>query len=589
MATQRRNSTVGSIPAVVETKFETVLPRLVCAYEQGHLVPFVGAGMSTPACRLWGPFVDQLEKQAELESAAKDNEPDRLVMRANRAIGRLRALGTDVLAEKIRKALFDENPNRPPQTEALCRLFWPMVLTTNYDDCLFTAFECPKDGQPRRDIRICGRKPDDAQYVLNALYEPAEAILWALQGYLGGPFKEPSNEFAEEIVVGHEEYRKVAHAEPHFRRAFAEVFRSRSMLFIGSGLREHYFREMFSEILEIYGPCSQPHYAFVKEGELDPELMATQFQTFVIEYKDHSTVEQWLNDLATAVEGSGFRQDSVSFACRPAKIDDPRITCSRLSVIQGPLPEPAGSEECLALSAGGEGSAFFFSRSIESLKQRVGVKEYSIPERCSTFVSRFEGHSIFAVRAREKGNERALRVVRDASMQLFDTAWQHGFRRILMQILAAGSEDAPRSGRHRPFSATSSLVESVRAFGQWCRNDRDQKLEVAMYVPDRSVYLEITSRRLDLGDLLSSRNLRFWYKVIYPGGKIRRQMCLAQEHETVGELADWLGLDLTHWEVESIPRVRTAEEAEVVHLSKILDEPLSWHIIPGGTLRFKTL
>jgi hypothetical protein len=338
MASQHSESTAQSGHVIIGAEFQTVLPRLVCAYEQGRLVPFVGAGLSFPACRLWQPFVDQLEKQAELESAVEDDRPDSLVMRANRAIGRLRALGPAVLAEKVRAALFNEKPELPPQTAALCRLCWPIVLTTNYDDCLFTAL-----GAAHQDIRmiIRGRKADHAQYVLNALYEPADPILWALQGYLGGPFtKKPSDELATEIVVGHEEYRKVAHAEPHFRRAFAEVFRSRSMLFIGSGLREPYFREMFSEILEIYGPCKQPHYAFVKKGELDPQFMATRFQTFVLEYEDHTAVQQWLNELADAVEQSFFRQDAVSFTLRKAKTDNSRAPCSRLSVMQGWLPGP---------------------------------------------------------------------------------------------------------------------------------------------------------------------------------------------------------------------------------------------------------
>ena len=378
MASQRPKSTVGTPPATVDTKFEMVLPRLVCAYERGQLVPFVGAGMSTPACRLWEPFVDQLEKEAGLQSAGNNPQPDSLVMRASKAIARLRALETAELANRVRAALFNENPVPPPQTKALCRLCWPMVMTTNYDDCLFRAFEKQHEGTR---MTICGREPDDAQYVLNALYEPADPILWALQGYLGGPIAEEASDrsawkkLEKEIVVGHEEYRKVAHAEPQFRRAFAEVFRSRSMLFVGSGLREPYFREMFSEILEIYGPCSQPHYAFVKKGEVDPEFMATRFQTFVVEYEDHPTVEQWLKDLASAVERSAFRQDSVSFAWRAAEIDDPRGPCSRLSVIQGLVgrnpPSRIGAQPSFRASRGRPSSRFAPERLVTS--ERFGL------------------------------------------------------------------------------------------------------------------------------------------------------------------------------------------------------------------------
>jgi hypothetical protein len=247
------------------------------------------------------------------------------------------------------------------------------------------------------------------------------------------------------------------------------------------------------------------------------------------------------------------------------------------------------SEECLAVSAGGAGSNFAFSPTIKSLLNRLGMNKYPIPESRSKFVSRFEGMPAFAVRARKEGNERALGVVGEASMELFDTAWQDGFRRILMQILASGSKDVPKSDRPRPFSAMFSLVESVRAFGEWCRIHPSRKLEVAIYVLDRPVYLEITGGRLDLYELLSSCDLRFWAEVIYPDDKTRRQMCQAGGDATVRDLADWLGLDLNHWQVKSIPRIGSAKDPQEVPLAKILDEKLQGHVIPGGTLSFMTL
>lgn len=339
--------------------FDDVLPRLVCAYEKGSLVPFIGAGLSVPACRLWEPFVARLEQAAGSKGKEGDATPDGLVLRANRAISRLRALGTPTLAQKVREALFDDTSRIPPQTEALSRLSWPLVLSTNYDDCLLRAFET-RHGKA---MTVCGRDPDDVQFVLNALSEPTQPILWALQGYLGGPFGDGNNDFADEIVVGHEEYRKAAHAEPQFRRAFAEVFRSRSMFFIGSGLREAYFREMFSEILEIYGPCARPHYALVRKGDLDVQFMATRFQTIVVEYENHHQVPVCLDRLADAVEQNAFRQDRFSFAlCKP-HISDAAAEYSRLTAVRGKLPAALGHKECLAVSAGGQGSSFFFSDS----------------------------------------------------------------------------------------------------------------------------------------------------------------------------------------------------------------------------------
>ena len=48
-------------------------------------------------------------------------------------------------------------------------------------------------------------------------------------------------QFEAELVVRHAEYRRAANRVPHFRRRFAELFRTRSLLFLGSGLAEPYF------------------------------------------------------------------------------------------------------------------------------------------------------------------------------------------------------------------------------------------------------------------------------------------------------------------------------------------------------------
>ena len=40
----------------------------------------------------------------------------------------------------------------------------------------------------------------------------------------------------DDLVLGHAEYRRVINAEIHFRRCFSEVFRQRSLLFLGHRL-----------------------------------------------------------------------------------------------------------------------------------------------------------------------------------------------------------------------------------------------------------------------------------------------------------------------------------------------------------------
>jgi hypothetical protein len=136
--------------------FDTVLPRLVSAYEQGQLVPFIGAGLSVPACRPWRQFVEELSQKAGIAFEAGDKTlPDALVMQANKAVARLRALGTEALTGSVREALFTGSTEVPPQTQALARLWWPIALTTNYDDCFVAAFQKIQ----RMKVTVCGATP----------------------------------------------------------------------------------------------------------------------------------------------------------------------------------------------------------------------------------------------------------------------------------------------------------------------------------------------------------------------------------------------------------------------------------------------
>lgn len=562
-------------------RIETVLPRLAAAYDRGLLVPFIGAGLSAPTCRLWDQFIPALEELAGVRTQNGSAIPDELVQRGNRAIRRLRALSKAEVAAAVRTALHAGGTQPPAQTVALARLYWPLVVTTNYDDCVVTAFR-DSFGQQ---MTVRGREPKDCQIILAALGEPSPPLLWAIQGYLGGPCGDATDCLADQIVVGHEEYRRVAHAEPHFRRAFAEVFRNRSMLFLGSGLREPYFREMFSEVLEIYGPCRRPHYAFVKRGEVDVQFLATRFQTIVVEYEHHSEVPFWLDQLAAMVSGRAFRQDRFTFALRNSEPEAAGQNHSRLDIVQARLPLPdSGKGECLAVSAGGEGDRFFFSSSIRALLQRAGVKHLPVVSTPGSYVARFGTLPVYAVRAREQYDMRSLRSVRLASTELYDTAWADGHRRVLQQVLASGGS---ASGVDlQPFTPLFSFIESVRAFGIWARKHPDRALELVVHVVDPSVYFEIARGRVDVLEVLSSIDLRFWATIVYADGKIERQMCQEREDVTLGCLADWLGLDPNRWSVESIPPVHTADTARSVPVLECMDDALASRVIPGGTLQF---
>ena len=128
-------------------------------------------------------------------------------------------------------------------------------------------------------MQVLGRSQADCRDVLASLHSSRAPILWALQGYVGesvgsrvrqfrrasaiewskdnplanllNPAKRTATnpspsasrlyeskleQLRSQLVVGHEEYRRVAYTEPQFRRVFAEVFRARSLLFLGCSM-----------------------------------------------------------------------------------------------------------------------------------------------------------------------------------------------------------------------------------------------------------------------------------------------------------------------------------------------------------------
>lgn len=94
---------------------------------------------------------------------------------------------------------------------------------------------------------MAGQSAQDCHAVLRSLDVVAAPVRWALQGYVGArdlTLTEISEQRAarleRELVIGHQQYQTVINAQPHLRRAIAEVFRRRSLIFLGSGLQEDY-------------------------------------------------------------------------------------------------------------------------------------------------------------------------------------------------------------------------------------------------------------------------------------------------------------------------------------------------------------
>jgi hypothetical protein len=286
--------------------FDVLLPRLITAHGRGLLVPFLGAGMSVGACPDWADFVKALEGEAGISDPSADDEASlkspALIRRVNAVLRILGREGPGRFADASRRVLygFGDGRTTPDQTSALADIDWPLVLTTNYDDLFVRAYaeRLRRDTQAnKRDpvaLRVVGRDTPGCLRVLQSLDATTPATLWALHGFLGrvdgdlaglGVHIDEPERRALEVVAGHEEYRRIAHASVQYRRAFAEVCRRRSLLFLGASLADVYLMDLISEVQELHGFGAHPHYALVRAGDgHDPEFLRSRFNIVACEY-----------------------------------------------------------------------------------------------------------------------------------------------------------------------------------------------------------------------------------------------------------------------------------------------------------------
>ncbi|RKH14788.1 SIR2 family protein [Corallococcus sp. CA053C] len=513
---------------MVKPDWRWVAPRLASLYHRGLLVPFIGAGLSRPTCPGWGDFITHLETSAAT-GVGTGRDTAALIRRANKTVLALRHRGQGALEKAVHEALAASPVRIPEGIECLADIWWPLVITTNYDNLYASTVVSKWKTRPL----VLGRSPMHCFQVGRVLREPLSPALWAIQGYLDTPCAEhfdSQNQLASELIVGHEEYRRVTHREPHFRRTFAEVYRNRSLLFVGSGLQEQYFLDLFSEIREFYGPNGHLHFAFAPEGELDVDFLLREFQVAVVEYAvpkdnlaDHSDRQRHLRELkhAIAVAPTPSRWDYQ--VPHPTKA---RTAC--FSVESTPLPDTLEAHGCLAVSAGGElgRGRLWLSPPI---KQLVETYAPGVPHRMlGHYVARYGDHPVFAVVAREERSsagrfdwdgERTLAAVYWATRNLLAHAQQMGFTTVHAQLFASGPElDGARDAKP-PFRPAHALAEMASAFGDFARaGESSDDLRMVVHVVDPGVYTELRRGRLYLPEFLGCEDLRIWVSIELEGG-----------------------------------------------------------------------
>jgi hypothetical protein len=503
-------------PTLASSSFEDLLPLLVCTYQRGRLVPFIGAGMSAYRLALWDDFVRKLESLAGLgPDQAHPNSRIALNLsndaRAQRAYTRLQNQHTqERVLQLIRDALEGPDKAVPAQTQSLAQIAWPLLITTNYDDLYYQTRRAriKEEGDDEDNLVILGRSSRDCKLVISSLTGPFDCeLIWHVQGLLGGFCeKMPTGleSLRDQLVIGHAEYRAVTNRSPDFRRCFGEVFNSRSLLFLGSSLKEEYFLNLFGEILDLCGPSSVPHFALTKAGQVDARFLADQMNITVCEFEDWNQLPLWLDRLAQAVTQPAVKSVRHTFCVNNTD------ACTTIEIVdsRNPPVKPQDHEAvCFVAQRRDE------KRLAPPPFDDLDLTAWPVDQQ----VYRIGDSQVFAVTARRREND-ADDAVNSACLAVLR--------------LMAEMPEISTLHFYMPFDGGSvpplfGFIESLRTFGEWKRTTGNSRpLHLVVYGP-RAAELNISAARIDVHELLNSPHIRFWAVVCANKNRepVRRAVC----------------------------------------------------------------
>lgn len=556
-----------------EVKFENVLPSLATAYRRGELVPFIGSGMSQPKHSDWNSFVNTLCSSVNLPLPAGSNSIE-IYRRVDAAARRMRGMTRAARSCVIMAALTGARASaQPVQTRALARLRWPLVVSTNYEDCYWQA--CAEENRPS----VVGRSLYDCHQVLYGLDAPATPLLWAIQGYVGaGLPSTPSTrdvELFDQVVMGYQEYQRTMHGEPHFRRALAEVFHRRSVFFLGSGLAEDYFINLIGEIQLVQGPGARPHYALVHRdsvpSRIDPEFLQSRLGIVPVVYGEHQDVCDHLDNLADEIQRPFAKARKTSpppKAARATRFDlqVPAVDSRELRVVvqHAQLGRPTTATTAVVVSLGRDEA----NRPLEgvmatSLRKALNLQfddwqSQACPGPSYTF--RCGRTWLWGCAARRKDDSatsydnRDLAVIPEALAVTLGKIAECDYEKITIGPIA--------SGRHAqaPWEPVYPFIQAMMGLRRFTRGSPRSVRTLDIRVVDWRLWALLEAGHVPLAELLSGNVSRYRIDVVDRDGRRDEHGVTVADEEsaTISTLASLCGVAKGTWAVALRPKPHMA-------------------------------
>lgn len=566
--------------------FEEALPRLVSTYNKGRLVPFTGSGISAPSIPTWQEFISRLSSLAGIELKKKEKQTAaELIANSELVVAKLIRQDKSKFNELVVKSLSPDLSKYPtPQCNWLSKIWWPLILSTNYDTMFTEAYEHHHDKIDGPQISVFGRSQIDCHSLLTMLQAPAGSAYWALQGYFGESINKKN--LHEEIVVGHRQYRNVTYNNQIFRSVFAEVFRNYSFFFIGSGLSEEYFTGLFGEVLEKFGNNPHTHCALFREkdiesGAVDHQFLHTRLNTVAVYYKgDYPDLAGYLKMFHGAINGKSSKLYNLGFASKSFSALNYKTEPAELEIVAGKMPFPENGE-CTVFSIGYQFNDTNLSgRMKDFLKHyetRLKLKESDKKRIGKTSLWQMGKSDIYGAAARDMAGDKSSRDARD-------------LRRVKDTFVEALKCLAPKyktinimalaSGQLRKFPGMFSLIQMIRGYKKFVAQ-KAIGCKVRIFVEDPKVLYYMRKNPLEIEELLNCDDMRITVE-IHNNHEIERFQAFFYPDIKLKDVSTYYSVSNEYWSVTVLPTPFKDQQIDPEADEKLEDIGL----IPGSTLRY---
>lgn len=542
--------------------FAEAIPRLVATYHKGKLVPFTGAGLSAPSIPTWSAFLKNLSICAG-ENSKFNKETSytaqELIQFSEEIVTELTRRSRQEFIRCVKQSIGYSPGSRPlvtPQCKSLARIYWPLILSTNYDTLFLDAL---RENQKFNlsQLEVFGRNASDCHSVLATLQTNIKSAYWAIQGFFGEEFNKGYLE--NEIVVGYRQYRNATYNNPTFRSVFAEIFRNYSLFFIGTGLSEDYFKGLFGEVIEKFGGNPYTHCALFNEKDIDSvdhHFLHTKFNITAVYYSDDdkekfSGLPRALDSLREAINEENQKFWKISFATKSFSKSEIGENKNNLEIVAGQMPE-RNNNECYVFSAGWNNQVLFSHIGINYTEKHYHpYGKFSSSKFESTnhpHVYCYDKSNIYAAIARNLSGATSSRDARDLRLVLIAIeqtllVTNEKYDVVNVMIIAAGSG--------KPFPAVYSFIQMLRGYKRFVEKNT-LKATVRFHIVDPSVISFFRTKPFEIEELLNCDDVRINIE-IRDEEEIERYQLYVEITKTMNVLSKFYAINPENWSVTIYP------------------------------------